>query len=279
MAGARPLTNKEIALMLRSGYSSESVLQDVTVRRVVDRLDAPTKKALLEAGASPQLISALENGSFALSTAEANQAKQQDADLAARRREQIEQDRKFNTLYQAQAQARAQAAATAKAPPGTPILEALKDKLVRCHDGTITHADSAALDNKKLIALYYSAHWCAPCRKFTPDLVEYYNRIAPAHPELEIIFVSADRSRFGWETYLRETRMPWLAVDYDQLGAMASLKQLGGESIPSLLILDSSSAIVASSYDGEKYLGPQHALETLDQIFARNSAAAAARTH
>ena len=58
--------------------------------------------------------------------------------------------------------------------------------------GTISRADGTELENKKLIAFYYSAHWCAPCRKFTPELVDYYNRVAPQHPEFEIIFISAD---------------------------------------------------------------------------------------
>ncbi len=102
-------------------------------------------------------------------------------------------------------------------------------------------------------------------------MVEYYNRVAAAHPEFELIFVSSDRSRFGWETYISETKMPWLAIEYDQLAGLASLKQLGGSSIPSLLVLDSSSRIVASSYDGEKYLGPQTALAALDQIFSGNA--------
>jgi len=94
-----------------------------------------------------------------------------------------------------------------------------------------------------------------------------------AHPEFELIFVSADRSRFGWETYIRETKMPWLAIDYDQLGDLPEIKQIGGESIPSLLVLDAGSHIVASSYEGEKYLGPQNALDALDRIFQGSTAA------
>jgi hypothetical protein len=62
--------------------------------------------------------------------------------------------------------------------------------------------------------------------------------------------------------------MPWLAIDYDQLADLSGLKQLGGNSIPSLLILDSNSRLVASSYDGDKYLGPKNAMAALDRIFA-----------
>jgi nucleoredoxin len=92
--------------------------------------------------------------------------------------------------------------------------------------------------------------------------------VREAHPEFELIFVSADRSRFGWETYIRETKMPWLAIDYDQLAEMPEVKKLGGDSIPSLLVLNSVGQVVASTYEGEKYLGPQNALATLDKIFA-----------
>ena len=138
--------------------------------------------------------------------------------------------------------------------------------------------DASELGNKKFVALYYSAHWCGPCRKFTPQLVDYYNRIAAAQPEFELIFVSADRSRSGWETYIREAKMPWLAIDYDTLQNFAGVRQLGGSSIPSLIVLDAGSQLVASSYDGEKYVGPQNAIATLDRLLAGGSATAVAQT-
>ena len=219
------------------------------------------------------MIGALESGNYTVSTSEADQAKQREVQVAARRAAQVEQDQKLNTLYQAR-QAEARARATA-APPsaGAPTLEALRQKLVRCHDGITSRAVGTELEKKKFIALYYSAHWCAPCRKFTPELVEYYHRVAAAHPEFEIIFVSSDRSRFGWETYIQEAKMPWLAVDFDQLADLAEVRALGGGSIPSLLVLDEGSHVVASSYDGDKYLGPQNALAVLDKIFASNGPA------
>jgi nucleoredoxin len=266
-AGSLPLTNKEIVLMLRSGYSSDSVLAEVHDRRVLDALDPAMKKSMLEFRASAQLVAALESGAYVVSSSEADQAKAREAELTARRQAQIEQDQKLSTLYQMQ-QAEARAHTATAPPPGeTLILDALKPKLVRCHDGTISRADGSELEKKKFVALYYSAHWCAPCRKFTPQLIEYYNRVVAAHPEFEIIFVSSDRSRFGWETYIGEMKMPWLAVDYDQLVELAGVRKLGGSSIPSLLVLDAASRIVASSYDGESYLGPQNALAALDKIF------------
>jgi nucleoredoxin len=263
-----PLTNKEIALMLRSGYSSESILAEIQSRRVCEALDPTTKKSILEFGASQPLIAALESGVWRTSNSAADVAKAREVEVARQRQLQIEQDHQLSTLYQAR-QSESRARLAAAPPPGeTHVLDAVKSKLVRCQDGTISRVDGAELETKKLVALYYSAHWCGPCRKFTPQLVEYYNRVREAHPELELIFVSADRSRFGWETFIRVTKMPWLAIDYDQLAEMQVVKKLGGDSIPSLLVLNSVGQVVASTYEGEKYLGPQNALATLDKIFA-----------
>jgi thiol-disulfide isomerase/thioredoxin len=259
--------------MLRSGYSSDSVLAEVQSRHVLGALDPAAKKSIVEFGASAQLVAALESGAYAVSGSEADQAGAREAEIAAKRHAQIEQDQKVNTLYRAQ-QAEARAKAATLPPPGeTPILDSLKPKLVRCHNGTISRVDGSELEKKKFVALYYSAHWCAPCRKFTPQLIDYYNRTVAAHPEFEIVFVSSDRSRFGWETYIGETKMPWLAVDYDQLAEMTGVRKLGGNSIPSLLILDSASHLIASSYDGDNYLGPQNALAALDKILSGPAAA------
>ena len=276
-ASPHPLSNKEIVLMLRSGYTSDGVLAEVTTRRVLDALDPITKKSLLDFGASPQLIATLESGNYAVSSSEASQAKQREAEIAARRAAQIEQDQKLTQLYRAQ-QVEARAKAAAAPVGGTLLLDSLKQKLVRCLDGTVSQAVGSELEKKKFIGLYYSAHWCGPCRKFTPELVDYYNRVASAHPEFEIIFVSADRSRFSWETYIHETKMPWLAIDYDQLAELAGVRQLGGSSIPSLLVVDEGSHIVASSYDGDKYVGPQNALAALDKIFATGGGGQVAQT-
>ena len=85
-ASPQPLSNKEIALMLRSGYSSESVLVEITRRGALETLDPATRKSLLEFRASPQLIAALESDTYAVSVSEAEKVKRQQADVAARSR-------------------------------------------------------------------------------------------------------------------------------------------------------------------------------------------------
>jgi len=271
MANPQPLSNKEIALMLRSGYSSESVLVEIAHRGALETLDPATRKSLLEFRATPRLIAALESGTYAVSASEAEKVKRQQADSAAQRAAIAAAD---TTRTQPAKNPQVGFAQPLAAPS---LMQGLRDKLIVFRDGTISRADEAGLENKKLIALYFSAHWCGPCRKFTPQLVEYYNQVAPQHPEFEIIFFSCDRSRFSWQTYMRETRMPWPAVDYDQLSGLAGLKQLGGDGIPSLVLLDATGHLLSSSYDGGKYLGPKKVIDDLETIFAGGVAAPLAR--
>lgn len=40
--------------------------------------------------------------------------------------------------------------------------------------GEVVNADEA-LKDKKIICYYFSAHWCPPCRNFTPILADFYN--------------------------------------------------------------------------------------------------------
>ena len=275
-AGPQPLSNKEIELMLRSGYSSAGILAEIARRGALDPLDVSMKKTLIEFGATAQLISALETGTFKIDGAAAELARQQAAEASARQEVQTEQ-----TFRDATTVLREQHAQSTAAAPSTDasIMRGLHDKLVVCRDGTISRAADPGLENKKLIALYFSAHWCAPCRKFTPQLVDYYNQVEPQHPEFEIIFVSCDRSRFNWETYMRDSKMPWPAIDYDQLSGLGNLRQIGGSGIPSLVLLDATGHILSSSFEGDNYLGPQKVLADLQKIFAGGANTPLAQTH
>ena len=254
--------------MLRSGYASEDVLRELVARRIVDAPDETTRKALVTFGASAPLLTALDQGVYRVDAATAEQVAQQAREDFAKQEAQVAQTYRTATATLKEERARP----TAPAVPNEPMINAFRDKLIVCRDGTIKPADFSTLENKKLIGFYFSAHWCAPCRKFTPQLVEYYQRVQAQHPEFEIIFVSFDRSRFNWETYMRDARMPWPAIDFDQLGQFASLKELGGESIPSLVVVDATGHLVATSYQDGKYVGPENAVAALEKIFNASAA-------
>jgi len=61
--------------------------------------------------------------------------------------------------------------------------------------------------------LYFSAHWCPPCRGFTPELAKFYEQMKKkVGDKLEIVFISSDRGEDEWKSYFAE--MPWLALPF-----------------------------------------------------------------
>ena len=80
----------------------------------------------------------------------------------------------------------------------------------------------------KLLLLYFSAHWCPPCRQFTPQLAQWYKAQILLGKNIEIIFVSADKSAPEMQEYF--SSMPWQALRYEHRDAQAALSQRYGVS-------------------------------------------------
>ncbi|KAK8947850.1 putative nucleoredoxin 1-2 [Platanthera guangdongensis] len=64
----------------------------------------------------------------------------------------------------------------------------------------------------KNILLYFSAHWCPPCRAFLPHLIEVYNNIKEKDGAFEIIFVSSDEDEESFDGYF--SQMPWPSLPF-----------------------------------------------------------------
>ena len=113
------------------------------------------------------------------------------------------------------------------------LFKSLRDGTLLNHKSKVTLADS--LGGKELILLYVSASWCGPCRQFTPKLVQWYQKIAPNHG-VEVVFLSADNDARSMESYY--SKMPWLAVEFDDDSREALLGYIKVTSIPRLVVLD-----------------------------------------
>jgi len=79
-------------------------------------------------------------------------------------------------------------------------------------DGSVVSKDEL---QGKTIGVYCSAHWCPPCRKFTPALAEFYEAYKKLDPAFEIIFCSSDKSKAEMESYFKESHGDYLSIDYD----------------------------------------------------------------
>ena len=113
------------------------------------------------------------------------------------------------------------------------FVDLLGSKLVSS-TGDVSTSD--ALSGKKAVALYFSAHWCPPCRGFTPQLAKWYTNNLKA-AGLEVVFVSSDKGPSEFDSYFKE--QPWLALPFDDRALKAKLsKKFKVNGIPSLVILD-----------------------------------------
>lgn len=118
-----------------------------------------------------------------------------------------------------------------------PIVKLLGDRLVGKGDTSV-----ASLKDK-IIGLYFSAHWCPPCRQFTPILNTVYNNLLKEGKAIEIVFVSSDQDQEGFEDYFGS--MSWKAIPYaDEERRQALGEQFGIRGIPALIILNKDGAAV-----------------------------------
>ncbi len=88
----------------------------------------------------------------------------------------------------------------------------------------------------KTVGIYFSAHWCHWCRKFTPQVVAF--RDAVAKQNFEIVFVSFDKDKDAMDGYMKEMKMGWLAIPFDAAQRTAVAKEFDVRGIPTLIILD-----------------------------------------
>lgn len=116
-------------------------------------------------------------------------------------------------------------------------------------------------DNPKYFAFYRSAHWCPPCRAFTPDLVKFYKKQKAKDAALELVFISSDRTEDAMAEYMNEYDMPWPAFN---LGENKGIVSSNGSGIPNLIITDADGNKVLDSYDESgKYIGPSAVMKQL----------------
>jgi nucleoredoxin len=275
----QPLSLKDVSLMLRSGYSSEAVEREAAARHFMGTLDATAEKNLTQAGASPALIAGLKSGAFAVRAADVAAIKAETAAKEQRRAAALEESRRLDTLYQAKVEKNRNAAPANTGPQTNSIASIVKGDLVTSRNGVLHPYLDAEFEKKKLIALYFSALWCGPCRKFTPNLVAYYNKVAAAHPEFEIVFVSNDKSASAMEKYMRDDQMPWPALSFEKVAGNTAIRKYAGSSIPCLVVVDENGKVISDTYAGKTYRGPEAVVADLDQLFAGKTSAQLAQAH
>jgi nucleoredoxin len=146
-----------------------------------------------------------------------------------------------------------------------PAKAAAKVDLAKIFDGKLTDAEGKPvktdnLKKAKYVAVYFSAHWCPPCRKFTPELVKFVNENRK-DGNFEVVFVSSDKGADAMKEYMAGTKMTWGAV----LGKEVKGSGVGDDirGIPHLRVFDAEGNVAIDSMKDGKYVGPNYVLSEL----------------
>ena len=126
-------------------------------------------------------------------------------------------------------------------------------------DGLAKMLPSKILDSKgkkvsqdelagKTVGFYFSAHWCPPCRQFTPKLVKFRDS---NKDNFEVVFVSSDNSPKEQMKYMKEAGMKWFTLEHRSKEASALAKKYGVRGIPALIIVSPDGETITMNGRGE----------------------------
>uniref|UniRef100_A0A7S4Q0V3 Thioredoxin domain-containing protein n=1 Tax=Alexandrium monilatum TaxID=311494 RepID=A0A7S4Q0V3_9DINO len=100
--------------------------------------------------------------------------------------------------------------------------------------------DIQQLTSADVIAFYFSAHWCPPCRHFTPVLKKFVETLqSNGEQSLKVIFVSSDQSEHDMWKYMYDSHGDWFALAYSCRDGKERLeRQYQVSGIPQLVVID-----------------------------------------
>ncbi|KAI6170544.1 Thioredoxin [Aphelenchoides bicaudatus] len=103
----------------------------------------------------------------------------------------------------------------------------------------------------KLVALYFSAVWCPPCRAFTPKLKAFYEKLEASGKDFEVIFVSRDRSEDQLVDYYKNHHGNWAYLPFGSPKIDELLKKYEIATIPSLKVIKADGEVVVQDARSE----------------------------
>ena len=113
--------------------------------------------------------------------------------------------------------------------------------------GTNPNGESIELKSikNKYVLIDFWASWCAPCRKFNPELVELYRN---HNSQLEIFSISLDTEIDAWKNAIAKDQLTWPFHISELKGWEGKLnKTYLIESIPANILVDKSGVIVGKN--------------------------------
>jgi len=122
----------------------------------------------------------------------------------------------------------------------------------------------------KTVALYFSAHWCVPCRHFTPKLVDFYSQNKDKN--FEVVFMSLDRNAKMKKEYMHEAGMKWLTAPGQgspEINRILDFYKLEG--VPSLIVFGPNGELITTDGRGDVTNLPDKAMAKWMTKVGKNS--------
>lgn len=220
-----PITAEEIGLMVRMRLPEQEILAEARKRHLMAPIHDASAAQLKTMGASDALLDALRTSVKTLTPEEAAAAR------AGETRHRAQSERELAEL-------RARMAAThaaSETPPDGGFAASLGSHVSRIGETGWGGQDQSDWLGVRYVLLYFSAGWCGPCRQFTPELVAQYPNLKAKFPDLEIVFVSADRTSLDAIKYSINYKMPWYALAHEE--AKNRVEQYAARGIPYLALV------------------------------------------
>ena len=96
----------------------------------------------------------------------------------------------------------------------------------------------------KMVGFYFSAHWCPPCRGFTPSLVQFRDK---NKKDFEVVFISSDKSPEAQMKYMKETKMNWFTLPHRSKEGSKLSQKYGVRGIPALIIVSANGETISTN--------------------------------
>lgn len=123
------------------------------------------------------------------------------------------------------------------------IYDLNKIKLCNAKTDNLNIDIESVVNGNDIICLFLSAHWCNPCKRFFPTLLNAYNQWKDNKIKIEIIFCSSDSNEDAFKEYY--STMPWLANEYSNKELIEDLKtKFKLKGMPSLLVFNNKGKLI-----------------------------------
>jgi nucleoredoxin len=132
-----------------------------------------------------------------------------------------------------------------------------------------TSISTATLNFNLPVLVYFSASWCPPCQRFTPMLIEFYQKVNDKSKECEVILASLDKTSQKFEEYFNI--MPWLSIPYEQTELTSTLaRNYTVQTIPTLVLVNEQGKMLANDCRDQVAANKEKALETFKNILKKS---------